>query len=106
VLQAPQRQVRMVLRIGHDRCMDAAGDDVVIRLNHDEALVLYELLHRWEQRGQLTESEHHAEQLALWNLSALLERGLSEPFDPAYRRLISEARMRLAVNREPPSAQP
>ena len=96
----------MVPCIGHDRCMDAASDDVVIRLYHDEALVLFDLLHRWEQRGQLTEPEHHAEQLALWNLSALLESELSEPFDPAYRRLISDARMRLAGKREPPSGSP
>jgi hypothetical protein len=49
--------------------MEAGGDDVVIRLGHNEAMVLLELLHRWEEHGHLSELEHYAEQLALWNLS-------------------------------------
>jgi len=44
----------------------------------------------------VTQPEHHAGQVALWNLSCLLERELVEPFDPAYDRLITEARIRLA----------
>jgi hypothetical protein len=76
--------------------MDYVGDDVVIRLGHDEALVLFELLHHWEGQRRVTQPEHHVEQAALWNLSCLLERELGEPFDPAYDRLITEARTRLA----------
>jgi hypothetical protein len=72
-------------RMGH------AGDDVVIRLSHDEAPVLFELLHHWESQHRVTQPEHHAGQVALWNLSCLLERGLVELFDPAYDRLITEA---------------
>jgi len=44
----------------------------------------------------VTQPEHHAGQVALWNLSCLLERELAELFDPAYDRLITEARTRLA----------
>jgi hypothetical protein len=91
-------------QVGHDQCMHPAADDhVVIQLSRDEALVLYELLHRWEEHGQVAEPEHHAERVALWNLSATLERELAEPFDPACRRLVTDARMRLADRPEPPS---
>jgi hypothetical protein len=75
--------------------MGYAGDDVVIRLSHDEALVLFELLHHRESQHRVTRPEHHADQVALWNLSCLLERELVELFDPAYDRLITEARTRL-----------
>lgn len=75
-------------------CMDAAADDVVIRLRQDGALVLYELLHRWEER-EPARPEHHAEHVALWNLSALLESELTQPFDPGYDKLVSAARTRL-----------
>jgi hypothetical protein len=39
--------------------------------------------------------QHEAEQIALGNLSALLERELSEPFRPRYADLVSAARDRL-----------
>ncbi len=38
--------------------MDAAGD-VVIRFSHDEALMLFEMLHRWKEQGRVAEPEHH-----------------------------------------------
>lgn len=81
-------------------CMGYAARDVVIRLTHDEALVLFELLHYWEDQDRVTQPEHPADQIALWNLSCLLEGELTEPFDPAYDRLINEARTRLAGETE------
>ena len=84
-------------RMGH------AARDVVIRLTHDEALVLFELLHHWEDQDRVTQPEHHADQVALWNLSGLLERELAGPLDPAYDHLINEARTRLADESEGPS---
>jgi hypothetical protein len=84
-------------RMGH------AARDVVIRLTHDEALVLFELLHRWEDQDRVTQPEHHADYVALWNLSCLLERELVEPLDPAYDHLVNEARTRLAGESEGPS---
>lgn len=69
--------------------------DVTITLTGDEALVLFELLHRWEDRDQVSPTEHAAEQVALWNLSALLERELREPLDARYSDLVVSARQRL-----------
>lgn len=51
----------------------APGSLHVIRLSHDEALMLFEILHRWEEQGQVAEPEHHAGQMALWKLPCLLE---------------------------------
>jgi hypothetical protein len=89
--------------LGHDGCMGHAARKVVLRLTHDEALVLFELLHHWEHQDRVTQPEHHADQIALWNLSGLLERKLIEPFDPAYDRLLNEARTRLAGESQDPS---
>jgi hypothetical protein len=52
----------------------ADASDVTISLTSDEALVLFDLLHRWEDADSVTAPEHQAEQVALWSLSALLER--------------------------------
>ncbi len=69
--------------------------NVSISLTGDEALVLFDLLHRWEDEERVAAPQHEAEQIALWNLSALLERELSEPFQPRYADLVSGARDRL-----------
>jgi hypothetical protein len=74
----------------------ADASDVTISLTSDEALVLFDLLHRWEDADSVTAPEHQAEQVALWSLSALLERELREPFDSRYGDLVAEARGRLA----------
>ncbi|GAA1963358.1 hypothetical protein GCM10009798_24190 [Nocardioides panacihumi] len=63
--------------------------NVSISLTGDVALVLFDLLHRWEDEERVNAPQHVAEQIALWNLSALLERELSEPFqqlDPEQRQ--------------------
>jgi hypothetical protein len=80
--------------LGQDVCMTKSGD-VTITLTSDEALVLFDLLHHWEDADRVSVPRHKAEQVALWNLSALLERELIEPFDAKYRDLISAARDRL-----------
>ena len=46
-------------------------------------------------REALISTEHHGERVALWRLEALLERILTAPFAPEYRRLVDEARDRL-----------
>jgi len=69
--------------------------DVSIALTADEALVLFDLLHRWEDDERVTAPQDAAEQVALWNLSALLERELREPFLPDYANLLAQARSRL-----------
>lgn len=69
--------------------------EVVIRLSQDEALVLFERLHRSEDQDGLSQPVHHGEQVALWSLSALLERELVEPFADNYLDLLAGARDRL-----------
>lgn len=70
---------------------------VAIRLTNDEALILFDLLHRWEDEEGVSAPQSKAEQVALWNLSALLERELREPFDSRYAELVAEAAARLAA---------
>ena len=70
--------------------------DVTISLTSDEALILFDVLHRWEDEDRVSAPSHQAERVALWNLSALLEREPREPFDPRYADLVTDARARLA----------
>ncbi len=65
-----------------------------ISLSADEALVLYEFLSRYGDSNRL-EIVDQAEQRALWDLCALLEKALVEPLDPAYQELLNAARERL-----------
>ncbi|GAA0481110.1 hypothetical protein GCM10009531_89240 [Actinoplanes capillaceus] len=60
--------------------MPDAESDVNIRLTSDEALVLFDWLHRCEDERQVVQPAHEGERAALFNLSALLERELVEPF--------------------------
>jgi hypothetical protein len=69
--------------------------EVTIPLTSDEALVLFELLNRWEDVGRVSAPQHKGEQVALWNLSAALERELQEPFGSEYGDLVAAARDRL-----------
>lgn len=71
-------------------------DGVSLQLTRDEALVLFELLHRWEDDNQVIAPQRPVEQVALWNLSALLERELNGPLDPQYAELVSEASARVS----------
>jgi hypothetical protein len=70
--------------------------DVAVTLTPDEALVLFELLHRWEDAGAIDPALEPGEQTALWALSARLEGILVEPFDARYRELVDGARRRLS----------
>ena len=68
--------------------------DQAVILDADAAVVLFELLHRWEDEDtdlQLIPGE----QTALWVLSGALERLLVEPFDPRYADIVQQARERL-----------
>lgn len=70
---------------------------VVIELTGEQALVLFEWLKRFnEQNGE--EFEDQAEERVLWDIEAMLERVLVEPFEQEYDRLLAEAR---AVVRDP-----
>jgi hypothetical protein len=70
--------------------------EVIVTLTSDEALVLFELLHRWEDSGEIDTVLMPGEQTALWALSCRLESILAEPFEGNYRELVNHARQRLA----------
>jgi len=61
---------------------------VHLQLSKAEALVLFEWLHRTEHDGTALAPE----QRVLWDMSAVLERVLVEPFDPDYGAIIDQAR--------------
>jgi hypothetical protein len=65
-----------------------------LSLTNDEALVLFDFLVRYAESDKL-ETVDQAEQRALWNLCAVLEKSLVEPLDPAYDDLVTAARERL-----------
>ena len=69
---------------------------MTVTLTSDEALVLFELLHRWEDSGEIGTVLMPGEQTALWALSGRLESTLVEPFEGNYRELLDHARQRLA----------
>jgi hypothetical protein len=77
--------------------MHSNHEDVTVSLTRDQALVLFELLHRWEDEHLVSPPKHQAETVALWGLSASLEKELREPFNPRYDDLVSEARARLSA---------
>jgi Holliday junction resolvase len=70
-------------------------ETVVLRLSKDEALVLYEFVSRFGARERV-EVKDRAEERALWNLEALLEKELVEPFAPDYAELVERAKARLS----------
>lgn len=70
-----------------------------ITLTRAEALVLFEWLQRHEDRN--TTPGDDAERAALWNLSALLERELVEPFKDDYSELLAAAKAELAAQGKP-----
>ena len=71
-------------------------DEILLRISSDEALVLFEWLHRMEESLQWDGvTQHHAEKVALWNLSALLEREMVQPLQDDYQELVAAARGRL-----------
>lgn len=70
------------------------ADDVNLTLSRDEAVVLFEWLHRFNSK-EGHRFEDQAEQRVLWNLEASLESTLVEPFKPEYREILATARSRV-----------
>lgn len=68
---------------------------MTVALTKDEALVVFELLSRWQDEDRVSEPRNEGEHVALWNLCAVLENELVEPFDPRYSKLVAEAAARL-----------
>ena len=69
-------------------------DDVALVISHDEAVVLLGWLHRFNsETGHRFDDQ--AEQRALWNLEAVLESIVEEPFSANYTDALAAARARL-----------
>jgi hypothetical protein len=78
---------------------EAQQAPVVVHLRPDEALVLFDWIHRTEEERQFgSVTEHPAEIAALWALSCVLESTLVGPFRLDYKRLVDEARRRLIAS--------
>lgn len=69
-------------------------DKVTVKLSQAEALVLFEFCSRFTEQETLA-MEDQAEERALWNLTAALEKILLEPFLPDYDERVEEARKKL-----------
>jgi hypothetical protein len=67
---------------------------VTLTLSHDEAIVLFEWLHRFNSQDGYR-FEDQAEQRVLWNLAASLESTLVEPMRPEYDEILAAARTRV-----------
>ena len=69
---------------------------VSLALTQDEALVLFELLSRYDDTESLS-TEDNSEVLALWRLHGTLQKVLVTPFLPDYAERLEAARERLRV---------
>lgn len=78
---------------------DEAGrrdpDDLDVPLTPDEALVLHDVLQRWDRDGTGPTDLRRGEAPAFWALTQVLERLLVEPFAENYDELVRAARHRL-----------
>jgi hypothetical protein len=63
----------------------------IFELTDNEALVIFEFLSRFSETSKLDIIDQ-AESRALWNLRAVLEKQLVEPFMPNYLELLRRAR--------------
>jgi hypothetical protein len=64
---------------------------ILLDLTQSEALVLFEFVSRFTEKGLLN-IEHQAEERILWSVCGGLEKQLVEPFRPDYDELLREAR--------------
>lgn len=70
------------------------NDRVSIELSHDEALVLYGWISRFNQQKE-NDFADQAEQRVLWDIEAILDSTLTEPLASDYHTLLSSARDRV-----------
>jgi len=74
-------------------------EKVTVSLTKEEALVLFEVLSRFTETDKLS-IEDQAEERALWNLTAIFERELAEPFAKNYDAILEQARSKLRDKNE------
>jgi hypothetical protein len=66
-------------------------EKITIELSNQEALVLFEFLHRFDDEDAYLFADQ-AEQRVLWHLEGALEKRLVEILSPHYGKLLAEAR--------------
>jgi len=71
------------------------SDEIIIKLDIDEALVLYEFLSRINKKELKEIFEDQAELKTLWILEGQLEKQLVEPFKLEYTEIIRDARNKI-----------
>jgi hypothetical protein len=71
------------------------GDRTGLDLEQDELLVLFDMLHRWESVGHVSDPIDQAERVALWNLTAALETATNSAFSADYGEQLDLAKQRL-----------
>ena len=76
-----------------------ANDKVRLEISREEALVLFEWLSRFNKAEDVIFADQ-AEQRVLWDIEAMLESTLVEPFDPKYDELLEAARAKVRDPRE------
>ncbi len=69
-------------------------EKIRIDLSKDEAIVLFEFLSNFSDKGTL-QIVDQAEERVLWNLCCDLEKVLSEPFMDTYATVLKESRDRV-----------
>lgn len=72
--------------------------EILITLNKDEALVLFEFVSRFNETDHKELLEDQAEQKMMWLIQAQLEKILVEPFMPNYKDIVEEARNKIRDN--------
>lgn len=73
------------------------AETVTITLRKDEALVLFEMLANATDAASIPIRDD-SERRAIWNLAALFEKTLVEPFMKDYREIVNEAKRRICGN--------
>lgn len=68
------------------------NNKVLLELDNEEALVLFDWLVRFNENTDNEVFEDQSEQRVLWDLESLLEKELSEPFDSGYADILLHAR--------------
>ena len=70
---------------------------ITLRLTHDEALVLLKWIGEID-KAQTIIFKHPAEEKVVWKIEGLIEKEFGAPFQPAYDRLLAEARKRILAD--------
>ncbi len=64
---------------------------MALELSKEQALVFYEWLSKFNG-AEGRQFDDQAEERVLWDIEAMLESTLVEPFDPRYEELVANAR--------------